>query len=398
MGIKALRKIQIGEETGGKGTAVPTTAALAGVLTLKSSPTIHRPVEERGNFAEFSRSVRVANLAELTFEGDATFEQILYWLHMGILGAGSPVSGNANKIWTFTPAMTAAGTFDSFTIEYGDDIEQWETEYCLARKIEISGAMNEAVKVRVDIFGRKMTVCDFTGELVPPTLESAITQKARVYIDNDGVIGTTEKSDMLISFTYTITTGLEPKRYGDGSLDFSGYTEKVKGVELKATFAFNANAEAERLLFNGETLRLVRIEIEGSTIAADAASGSALTAILTAGATTAAVTSGADFVVGETIEIEDEHLRVTAINANNLTVIRGVYGTTAVEHASTTTIDIVNERRLTLDMSGIYTDFATLSERDGEDVVEVTLSPQRGLVTYKTLFEVAVANDVASLP
>jgi len=327
MGIRALRQLQIGKEAT-KGTAVPATAVLLGELEMKSSPTIYRAPEHRGQLAEFSRSVKVANLAELVYTGSATFEQILYLLHMGVLGNVTPTTVDTSaRLWTFTPAMTASGVFNSFTIEYGDDVEQWESEFCMAREIEISGAMNEPVKMKGDIFGRKMTACDFTGALTPPTVEDILSQKAKLYIDAEtGTIGATEKASQLIAFTYTIKTGLAPKRYADGSLDFSNYNETFKGVDLKMTFAFNANAEVERLLFDGETKRLIRIQATGSKVGA-----------------------------------------VSAL------------------------------KTLTLDFCGIYTDWATLSERGGEDIVEVTMSAQRGS-TYTKLFEVAVQNAVTTLP
>lgn len=380
MGLRALREIQIGEESE-KGTAVAATAVLLGALTMKESPVIHRPVEERGTLAEFSRSLKVANLAELTFEGDVTFEQILYLLHMGMLGNVSPTNASgtawasetakslgdivvptspngyqykcttagttdvsepspwgttmggttadgsvvwtccAGKLWTFTPSMAAAGVFDSFTIEYGDDVQAWETEYCLVKGIEVSGAMNEPMRVRGDIFGRKMTATTFTPDLNPPSVISVPTQKAKLYIDDeDGTIGSTEKSATLIAFTFSIATGLAPKRYADGAIDFSAYAEAFKGVELSMTFAFNSGAEVERLKFDGETFRLIRIEAIGALL-----------------------------------------------------------------------------RKLTLDFCGIYTDWATLSEREGEDIVEVTMSSQRG-ANYTKLFEVTVVNDVTTLP
>jgi len=327
-GQSALRKIQIGQEDY-KGTAVAATAALLGKLTMKDSPTIHRPDEERGNLADFKRSVKVGNLAELGFEGDATFEQILYWLHMGVLGAVTPTADATNgKLWTFTPAMTAAGVFDSFTIEHGDDVVAWEVEYCMAKQIEIAIAMNAAVTVKADIFGRKKTVAAFTGSLTPPTVETILGQAFKLYIDAEtGSMGGTVKASSLISATFTIKTGLVPIRYGDGSQDFTTYFEQPKGVDLKMVFAFNSGAEVERLLFDGSTLRLIRLQGDGSAIAGAEAS----------------------------------------------------------------------QKRLTLDFCGIYTDFSTLEERDGEDVVSVTMSTQRG-ANYTKLFEVAVINAVSSLP
>lgn len=268
MGTRLLRKIQIGKETPDKGVAADATAVLLGELTMKSAPTIHVPREERGTLASETRSVKTANLANLTFKGDATFEQILYWLHMGVLGNFSPTSYGDAQMWTFAPALDEANDFDSFTLEYGDEVQGYETEYCMASKIVLSGVMNEPLKVSVDIFGRKESTCSFTADsLEAPPVESILTNKAKLYIDNEnGVMGYNEVAATLISFELTINTGLRPNRYADGSIDFSSYFEGAKSVELRATFAFNANAKAERALFDGVTLRLIRIEAEGSAI------------------------------------------------------------------------------------------------------------------------------------
>lgn len=460
MGQRALRKIQIGEEST-KGTAVAATAVLLGLLTMKESPTIHRPVEERGTFAEFSRSVKVANLAELTFEGDALFEQILCWLHMGVLGNVTPTDADPKFTWTFTPAMAAAGVFDSFTLEYGDDVEQFETEFCLARTIEISGAMGEPMKIRADMFGRKMTVCDFTASLVAPAVESVLTQKARLYIDDhdktdwatgieytlgqivcptlanrngyiyectaagtsggteptwlttvggetsDGATlkwtcrlaaGRTEKSATLIAFTFTITTGLAPKRLADGSIDFSSYQETFKGAELSMTFAFNAGAETERLLYDGETKRVIRIRATGGEAKTKVDSTATLSdSPLAAGVTTVNISDGTLFQAHEAMQLDDEQCWITSISANALTVIRGWNGTADVQHTAGIAVYMLHLKELILDICGIYTDWETLSERDGEDIVEVTLSSQMG-TNYAKLFEVAVINTVSTLP
>lgn len=397
MGLKALRKIQIGEEST-KGAAVAATAALLGQLTMKSSPTIHQPAEERGQLAEFSRSVKVANLAELTYEGDATFEQILYLLHMGVLGNVTPSADGTARTWTFTPTMAAATVFDSFTIEYGDDVEQWETEHCMASLVEFIFAMNEPVRMRGDIFGRKMTVCNFTTSLSPPTVESILSQRARIYIDNeDGTIGTTEKSSTLIAATYSINTGLTPKRYGDGSQDFSGYDENFKGAELKMTFAFNAGAEAERLKFDGATQRLIRILAEGSECVLTDSTATLSDNPLAPTATTVNVSSGTPFQAHHAIKIDSEQMWVTVVAGNALTVVRGYNGTAIAEHTTGTTIYYATNKKLQLDLCGVYTAWETLSEREGEDIVEVTLSPQRG-ANYTKLFEAIIINKVGSLP
>ena len=55
---------------------------------------------------------------------------------------------------------------------------------------------------------------------------------------------------------------------------------------------------------------------------------------------TLTVTDGTKFDVGQTILIESEQLYITAISTNDLTVTRGVNGTTAAAHADSTDISI----------------------------------------------------------
>jgi len=266
MGLTALRKVQIGKETT-KGTAVPATAALLGRVTIEPRPTKHDPVEDRGSLITPYRSIRVAEEIGLTFEGDATFEQILYFLSMGIKGAVTPSGTGDDKTWVFTPAKTAAGTFDSFTIEAGDDIQAVEVEYCMASRIRFSGGMAAPVTVSVDMFGRQITNTTFTGSIAPPAIETILGQKSKLYIDDEtGTMGGTEKSASLISWTYDIETGLYVKRYGDGSILFSSYGEKGGKVSLQVTAAFNSGINTERANADMEKQRLIRIATTGSII------------------------------------------------------------------------------------------------------------------------------------
>ena len=58
------------------------------------------------------------------------------------------------------------------------------------------------------------------------------------------------------------------------------------------------------------------------------------------GDTTLTVISGTPFTVGNYIQIEDEFLEVTNIAANDLTVVRGILGTTDVQHTDDTDVFI----------------------------------------------------------
>lgn len=60
----------------------------------------------------------------------------------------------------------------------------------------------------------------------------------------------------------------------------------------------------------------------------------------TATDTTLTVTDGSKFSVGDTVSIDTESLYVTAISTNDLTITRGVNGTTAAVHADSTDIHL----------------------------------------------------------
>ena len=91
------------------------------------------------------------------------------------------------------------------------------------------------------------------------------------------------------------------------------------------------------------------------------ASGS-LTNGAVADATTTAVTvdDGSDFAVGQTVRIDSEQMLVTAIGGNNLTVARGLNGSTAATHTDNTTVSIVRwpapvERATLINTARIWT-------------------------------------------
>jgi hypothetical protein len=61
---------------------------------------------------------------------------------------------------------------------------------------------------------------------------------------------------------------------------------------------------------------------------------------ITAAGTALTVNDGANFAVRQTLKIESEQLLVTAVSGANLTVTRGINGTTAATHANATAISI----------------------------------------------------------
>ena len=67
----------------------------------------------------------------------------------------------------------------------------------------------------------------------------------------------------------------------------------------------------------------------------DTNSTSELASAVNSSTTTIPVDDGSDFVAGQNIKIQSEEMHITSISGNNLTVVRGVNGTSAASHSST---------------------------------------------------------------
>ncbi len=232
----------------------------------------------------------------------------------------------ATYTWTFTPSLIASAAQESYTIEYGDNVQAYEAEFCMASAIEISGAPDEPLKLSVDLFGRQMTAATFTTELTMPTVESALFNKAKLYIDSAWAsLGNTVKSASLIDFTLRIDTGLVPMKAADGTLYFSFVAEKARGVELDMTLYWNDTVSTtERAMWAAQTKRAVRIEVEGTEL---------------------------------------EHSRL---------------------------------KTLTFDLWGVYTDWETISEKDGASIVAVKFQSV-GDIDNDHEYSIAVVNGEATV-
>ena len=268
-GLKAFRKIQIGKESE-HGTAVAATAALVGTLTMRPTQSVVAPDgEDIGALTKSFRSYVAGKAAELKFDGDALFEQLLYFLMMGVKGGvtGSKQGETAAYLWTFTPSLVASGAQNSFTIEYGDNLQAFEAEYCMVPSLSLSGSPNEALKLSAEIFGRQVSDASFTGALSLPTVEPALFNATKLYIDDTwAALGGNKMDATLLDFTLKIDTGLKPIVTADGNLYFSLHVEKPRGVELDMTLAFNTDVNTERAQWAAQGKRAFRLETIGSLI------------------------------------------------------------------------------------------------------------------------------------
>lgn len=274
MGEKAFIKNQFGLEAI-KGTPVVAASILLGKVEMGTDRTIRFPEDTLGIRARAHRSVteqiQVDNL-RISFPEGAYFEALPLIMSIGIKGDVTSVeqtAGEGDYAWDFTPDLEDDNEPDSITLETGDDVQAYEIEYVMARRIVIEGSVGEnaAVTCEVECFGKQITPTTFTASLTPPTVDAMIANMAKFYIDSNWAgLGGTQKDGLLRKYRVEIITGVHPKFWAQGVKTMTGHAESVLDVMWTLTFEGNSDADVIFDAWRAETARALRLEIIGTQI------------------------------------------------------------------------------------------------------------------------------------
>lgn len=270
MGIKALRKIQLGKETTA-GTAVAATRIWRGLGVLKDTRETIFPDEDIGYLSGKDRNYVPKLGGAISFPAiPATFEDLPVILSAGVknIVTGVTDTGGSGKVYTYTFPTTSANTIKTWTIEGGDDTQAEEIEYSFVESFELSGNGGEALNMSAEWLGRQITKTSFTASVTTPaTVEEILFGKGKLYIDAaSGAIGATEKSNTLLGMSLAVKTGWIAKYAADGQLYFSWAHSTKPEILLNVTFEHNATAVAEKDAWIAKTARLLRLKFEGNAL------------------------------------------------------------------------------------------------------------------------------------
>lgn len=268
--VAAFRDVRVAaEDTTGNGTKEDTAVQrLHGVLTCPlGGPILHRPMENVASLAIPRRTVIIGEELPLSFEGDCTFEQIVYILQ-SIMALNAGTQLNSHYSWQFEPSVTTYKAPKSLTFQFGDNVEQFDVEYCVANSIAISGAMNEAVKVKADYFGRNFEATDWTPSTLasPTVLETMLVNKTRFYQGAPGAnVFNEELAATLLDFSLNIDPGHRPLKYGSATNYFDALSQVPWVVTLDMTLLFNTGVNTQSGYWRAGTCRQFGIKTVGTS-------------------------------------------------------------------------------------------------------------------------------------
>jgi hypothetical protein len=278
VGVKRLRRIQLGKETV-PGTAVATTTRWRGGATqLDDQRKIEEIEEWMGVIDGADRTAVVQLLAALTLdEVPATAEQFQY---LAVMGLGGPTTGAADgvgtdKIYTTNIPTTAKPTAVPYTIQGGDDFEVEVMEYAVCTKISLKWAMGQTLRMGGTLLGRQVARLG-TGFSAGATIPSVgagefPAQKGKLFMDAiGGTYGTTQVSNVLIAGQIDIEITWQPVFTMDGNLFFA-YPSYV-GHKISGQLSYLNDTPADGNTgaltdFRSQTPKLMRLDFSGDAAA-----------------------------------------------------------------------------------------------------------------------------------
>ncbi len=157
-------------------------------------------------------------------------------------GGNTASGGSADKTWTGAPSQTGANSQESYTIEIGDDVQEYEFGYCQASDFTISAAGGPAdlTQLSVNWFARqpvkstKTTLAANKAVRIPGYLWTPRWATAQ-----SGLSGASDVLNFMTDFSVTHQTGLNPRFYQDGLAYFG---QSVESLPQTATMTFHVES------------------------------------------------------------------------------------------------------------------------------------------------------------
>lgn len=273
-GVRLLSYLQLGKETT-KGTAVAATKMmhpdLSSAYDIDWGYTLHegRFPGSRANVTYGTRQMERVDIAYRTPDDTGVaFDELPYFFIFP--GGGTAGTGSTAVTWAFAWGGTAAGSAVSYTVEFGDDVQNFEAEYVQATRLHVSASSEGMTNLEADLVGRQSTKSTKTslsadsdvrmpGYLWVPAFATAFS----------GLNAASTTTNFLREWEADWTTGLVPHFYNDG-LDYFGQIVESAPVRGTVRLVVDSNSTAVSQFYDkGEagTVDFLRMAATGPTIA-----------------------------------------------------------------------------------------------------------------------------------
>lgn len=274
-GIQDFTYLNIGKETV-RGTPVAPTRQLYAEGTGVLEPDLHL------NFHEGDNRGRKSNIGRVTQQGEdvalhsrqsegVSFDDLIV-LGSFLNGTATAVGAGADKTWTQTPSMTATNSPASYSLDVGDDTQNYRVQYGMISRAKLAAGLIGVTTMEADWFGQrtvKTAKASPAANVAPRIPGDLWTIK---FATTFGGLGAASiQTNFLVGWELELFTGLIWRHYQDGNLYGAQHVETSLKGTLKLTVESTALAISEAYdKWQSQTADYVRLKATGPTLGGSA--------------------------------------------------------------------------------------------------------------------------------
>jgi hypothetical protein len=272
-GTQIFHYANIGKETT-RGTPVAPTRQLYVEGTGVLEPDLGIKYHEAENAGRRTRIRRATATTEdvnvnLAWADGVSYDDLVIPISQikgGLTGTGA----GADKTWTFVPSMTAANAPESYSLDTGDDVQNWRVQYLMARSWKIAAARGDLTSLELDCFGQRA----IKGAKATPGTNAGVKIPGDLwtikFASSIATLGAASiQTNFLLDFELEVFTGLRWRHYLDGN-PYGG-----QHVETDISGSLNLTVESTALAVSefydkaaAQTLDFVRLKATGPSLGA----------------------------------------------------------------------------------------------------------------------------------
>lgn len=260
-----------GKETT-RGTPVAPTrqfyAEGTGVLAVDAGLNFHEGENAgvRTRIRRATQTIEDVNLKIRTVSGVGYDDLVIPFSQLK--GGQTGTGAGADKTWGFSPSMTGANSPESYSVDVGDDIQNWRVQYAMCKSWKLAAALGDVTSLEMELFGQRAV----KGTKASPATNTAIKIPGDLWTIKfassiAGLAGASVQTNFLIDWELDVDTGLVWRHYMDGNLYGAQHVETDIAATLSMTVESTALAVSEfydKAL--AQTLDFIRLRATGPAL------------------------------------------------------------------------------------------------------------------------------------
>ncbi len=272
MGITPLRRVYIGKEVTAGSQAAATHIMRTDAAWLEDKALVVHPKQPVGRMIPATRTYVPRKYGEITMVSDATYEELGYILNAALVGVEPVADAGTAYFATYPFPITAQATKYTYSIEAGDDQQEFEANYGLVRSFTLDwkapGAGGEdGAWSYTAVWNTQAVAKDtFTAALSVTAIETILSPAC--YIDtNLATIGITEKTATLRSASFKWQENI-PQWHAGGSTEYDSVLQNTwdNVPTLTLEYEFDAVGEAQYDAWLAGTQQAFRLKSLGTAL------------------------------------------------------------------------------------------------------------------------------------